>query len=262
VDASAGVGLVVLGTNGQRLAQVDNTAWVQPYVLNQIDPTRLLLGTTFLYESFDRGDTLTSLGGVVALGGNRFTPQQPVGPVNPGGSYNPMIYGGRSGGVDDADLIWVGAGGNLYLRARGRGLPNRVNTYTAVGGLTVFAIAVDPSDWRKAFVMDANGNIWRTTDAGITDANWTNLRRNIGDLTSDLQDLVFFMSGRDEVLLVSAQDGVYVMINPGPVTVWSKFGNGLPHVVVTDLRYYRPSDLLVAGTYGRGAWTVSNASRL
>jgi hypothetical protein len=266
VDTSSGIALFVQGTNSQRLSQVDNTiSSVQPYVLNQIDPTRLLLGTTFLYESFDRGDTLISLGGVVALDGSRFAPQQPVGLVNPNvgyAAYNPMIYGGRSGEVDNADLIWVGAGGNLYLRTGGRGMPKQVNTYTAVGGLTVFAIAVDPSDWQKAFVMDANGNIWRTTDAGRTNANWTNLRRNIGNLTSDLQDLVFFMSGRDEVLLVSAQDGVYVMINPGPATVWNRFGNGLPYVMVTDLRYYRTSDLLVAGTYGRGAWVATNASRL
>ena len=60
--------------------------------------------------------------------------------------------------------------------------------------------------------------------------------------------------------MVSSQDGVYATINPDANAHWSKFGKGLPHAVVTDLRYYPDTDLLVAATYGRGAWTIPNLS--
>src|SRR5207253_3961898 len=50
--------------------------------------------------------------------------------------------------------------------------------------------------------------------------------------------------------------------------VWTKFG-ALPNVIVTDLHYIAPDaahsgqgDVLLAGTLGRGAWTVPNASAL
>ena len=42
------------------LAQVDTTVqFVQPYVLNSVAPTRMLLGTTVIYESINQGDTLS-----------------------------------------------------------------------------------------------------------------------------------------------------------------------------------------------------------
>jgi hypothetical protein len=254
VDSRTGVALIVQGTGGQNLYQVDgNRPWVTPYVLNAVDPRRMLIGTNSLYESFDRGDTLTNLGS--------------LGRVNPDivWPFHPMVYGGWSGGVAYPDLIWAGAGGNLYQRTSGSGAPTLVSTYSAVGGATVLSIAVDPAKWREAFVMDVNGNIWHTTDGGQTTGNWTNVRGvtgqgSIGDLTTGMQELAFYRSGSTEVLLVSSQDGVYRTINPGASAVWRKFGRGLPHAVVTDLHYYAGADLLVAGTYGRGVWTVPNAS--
>jgi hypothetical protein len=40
--------------------------------------------------------------------------------------------------------------------------------------------------------------------------------------------------------------------------VWRRFGT-FPNVIVTDLHYDATDDTLVAGTYGRGAWTVAGA---
>ena len=44
--------------------------------------------------------------------------------------------------------------------------------------------------------------------------------------------------------------------NPG---VWSEFGAGLPNTVV-DVEYNLADDVLVAGTFGHGAWTIEDAS--
>ena len=40
---------------------------VAPYVLNVVNPDRMLIGTKFLYESLNRGQSVTSLGGVANL---------------------------------------------------------------------------------------------------------------------------------------------------------------------------------------------------
>jgi photosystem II stability/assembly factor-like uncharacterized protein len=44
--------------------------FTNPWVLNRVDPRRMIIGTSFLYESAaqDMGDTLTALGGLIDLG--------------------------------------------------------------------------------------------------------------------------------------------------------------------------------------------------
>jgi hypothetical protein len=47
-------------------------------------------------------------------------------------------------------------------------------------------------------------------------------------------------------------------ISPSAKTKWAPYGKGLPNVQVFDLRYDSTDNVLVAGTFGRGAWTVSD----
>jgi Ca2+-binding RTX toxin-like protein len=42
--------------------------------------------------------------------------------------------------------------------------------------------------------------------------------------------------------------------------VWQEFGNGLANALVTDLRWDATDDVLLAGTFGRGAWMIFGAS--
>jgi cadherin-like protein/VCBS repeat protein len=46
----------------------------------------------------------------------------------------------------------------------------------------------------------------------------------------------------------------------GGAASWSKFGANLPDVIVYDLAYDSADNVLVAGTMGRGAWLVNNAT--
>jgi hypothetical protein len=41
-------------------------------------------------------------------------------------------------------------------------------------------------------------------------------------------------------------------------TIWNKLGTGLPNALVADLDYNAADDVLLAGTLGRGAWTITN----
>jgi hypothetical protein len=49
-------------------------------------------------------------------------------------------------------------------------------------------------------------------------------------------------------------------LNPGATSVWTEFGANIPNLVATDLLYDATDDVLIVGTYGRGAWTLANAS--
>src|SRR5205823_8695922 len=58
--------------------------------------------TAYLYESFDRGDTLTNLGSLGTFVGGGDGGQAPVGRA--------LAYGGRLNGVAYPDVIYAGAG--------------------------------------------------------------------------------------------------------------------------------------------------------
>ena len=44
--------------------------------------------------------------------------------------------------------------------------------------------------------------------------------------------------------------------------MWFELGWNLPNAPVSDLRYDATDDILLAGTHGRGAWTVPQASQV
>lgn len=289
--SSTQIPLVVNGAGGKTLRSLapsppapsgtfdfDNgIQFIQPFILNAVDPTRMLIGTTFLYESTDQGNTVTSLGGVANLNangtdddqdgviddGDEFGPMNPIGQVNATNltgrpSTVPIAYGGTSGGVENPAVIWIGAGGSLRLRTNGAGLPAVVNNYP---GAALIDIIMDPTDWHVAYMTDVNGSVYRaiTDNAGANTA-FTNLTNNLGNFTSDVRTIEFVTGGAAPVLLVGGQGGVYRMVSPTTSTLWSEVGLNLPNSPVNDLQYDATDDLLLTGTWGRGAWTVANAS--
>src|SRR5262249_13037134 len=130
-------------------------------------------------------------------------------------------------------------------------------------GGAVTDIVLDPDDFKRAFVIDRN-DVYMTTNAG---ADWTKItgflpRKEI----RDLRTIELVKTAGHEVLLVGGQGGVFRTIDPQFLSVWTEFGAGLPNVLVTDLHYIPPAanpaqggDILVAGTLGRGAWTLASA---
>jgi hypothetical protein len=247
--------------SGKNLSDFENSLpvgrtiqFIQPYVLDAAATGRMLIGTNNLYESLDGGNDLTFLGN--------------VGTVNPfnatGREGNPMAYGGFFGLVANPEVIWVGAGGGVRLRTHGSGLPGPLdkqdqNKYP--GGI-VQAIGLDPIDWHSAFVVDIAGCIWHgVTDDSGNSVTWTNLTGNLNRFTTDLRAIAVLRIGSKLVLTVGGQGGVYRTIDLGDASpTWSKFGINLPNAPVTDLHYDVTNDVLLAGTLGRGAWTVPNAS--
>jgi photosystem II stability/assembly factor-like uncharacterized protein len=215
-----------------------------PVELNGVDPTRVLIGAfNDLYESLDRGDTITALG---------FSNKPAAA----------MIYGGRTGGVDNEDLIWAISsagintnGPNVFVRTSGAGAP--VQTSATPGTTTLRDIAVDPSDWQKAFVVNRSGRVFSTTTTGTA---WTDVTGNLGSGTNDLRTIAF-VPGAPNAIVVGGVNGVFRMAvdNPG---VWNQLGTGLTNAPVFDLDYDAVDDTLVAGTMGRGAWKLNPVANL
>ena len=297
--------LEVMGTGGTVLTAKDamgnyifdpTLPFMVPYVLNSVNPARMVIGTSYLYESADGGNLLVSLGGVMDTGGGVFVATGPVGAVNPTGAplVKPIAYGGRSGGVDNEDVLWVGAlqgkdgidndmdmstdeaderTPTLLLRTSGTGLPAVVPNYTMapVGGGAITDIVMDPEDWHTAYLVDVNGSVFRavSNDDG-TSVSFTNLTGNLGDFTKSFRTIEFVRVDGNQVLMVGGVGGVYRTIDPGTNPIWTKLGLNLPNGLVNELNYTPPppamsplnGDVLLVGMYGRGAWSINDASRI
>ncbi|HEY6138889.1 MAG TPA: RTX toxin [Thermoanaerobaculia bacterium] len=208
--------------------------FVTPLELNRVDPRRLLLAGYYdLYESLDRGDTITALGLNLQV--------------------TAAVYGGRASGVDNLDLIWAVAGSGVYVRTSGSGTP--AATSASPGG-TLRDIAVDSTDWHKAWVVNDNGQVFYTSNTG---SSWTDVTGNLGSGTTDLRAIEFIAGSGGNVVAAGGLNGVFRM-STGNAGTWNQFGSGLPNSIVADLDYDATDDVLVAGTLGRGAWTLTGVA--
>ena len=237
--------LTVAGTK-QTLKTYDKLSFLTPLEVNKVQSDWLVIGgTQGVYESKDRGKNVTDL-------------------INKGlpAEVGAIAYGGKSGGVTNPDLLYVAAGNKIYLRSEAAGTLAQLTAYP--GTNPIKDLALDPNDWKKAYALDQN-TIYRTVDAGAT---WTDIT---GDLvTNKLGDksliTIEYVAGDDATgtkdgLLVGGLGGVYSISSPAAAAAaptWTKFGGGLPNLIVHELNYDAKDNVLVAGTLGRGAWTAQN----
>jgi photosystem II stability/assembly factor-like uncharacterized protein len=211
--------------------------FVTPLELNAIDPRRLVIGgdpSNSVYESFNQGDTITEING-------------------PGANRNAMAYGSR----DNQDVLYVGSGTAVFLRTTPGGALAQTAALPAGAG-AVRDVALDIDDSMSAFAIDSN-QVFRTTNAG---ASWTDITGNLIQLGAGDFNTTEFVAGvtanDNDLLLVGTNAGVFVSFSSSGFTIWNKLGTGLPNAVVADLDYNSADDVLLAGTLGRGAWTITN----
>jgi len=279
---SAPPGTIVGTTSYLNTANGDNPAESLPFnvvfVLNQgdvahgVNPARILLAGTkkTLYLSSDKGNTYTSIGGL-----NGATPK-PVPNIN--GDVTAIAFGSAANPnaayvcLSDGSIVFTP---NINGAQGGFGAPVHL-----AGGEVGMNIVIDPSDANTAYVITPT-KVFMTKNGGTS---WTSITDNLGQLLkpyilqpSDYNS--FFANGRsialftngtvttsDDWLLVGEPGGVFRrMVQPSPSlanNTWQAFGAGttLPNVFVTSLVYDSKSDVLLAGTLGRGAWLLKNVS--
>ena len=234
--------------SGRTLFQFDpNIQFFNPYVLNAIDPARMLIGTANIYESTDRGDSLANLG---------FTGQ----------FISALAYGSRLNGVSTPDVFYVSGFANRssptpkILHRVNAGGP--ITTLTAYPGTSVLSLAMDPQNYKKLYVVDDQSRVWGSFNEG---ASWIDLTANLPILCPDVRSIAIFSPDagiKNTVLIVGGLGGVFQMRRPGAAGAsWTPLGTGFPHGLVLDLHYDYTDDVLVAGILGRGAWTLTRFFR-
>jgi hypothetical protein len=225
---------------GQNLHDYDpNIQFYNPYVLNRVDPRRMLIGTANIYESPNQGDSLYNL-----VAANKF--------------ITALAYGGWLNGVAAPDVFYVGTAGagQPLLLHRGAGARG-IAPLTAYPGGGVNDLAMDAQDVRRVYVVDEQNRVWSSFDEG---RSWRNLTANLPSLVGQVRTIeLVHAAGGKTVLVVGGLGGVFQLREPGTLgAAWSRLGSNLPHGLVLDLRYNDKAGVLIAGVLGRGAWTLTN----
>jgi len=231
-----------------------------PFILNSVDPTRILLGRNGLYESDPAA--ITPTGDVIRN-------------ITPAGmaQARAVAFGGVSGGVSNVNVALVGTtSGQLFFR---QAAPNGngtdfTNVSASLGGSgAVEDIALDPQEWRRVYVLRGD-QIFVTNDITNLGGNpFVNVTGTLAGLSSDVRTVELYDTtpgiAGDAILLAGGLGGVFRR-NSGN---WSEYGNGLPNIVAQDIRFSTDdvdgnagngTGRMVVATMGRGAWTVDNVS--
>lgn len=204
-----------------------------PIQVNRADPLRLVIcGRNAVWESFDRGDTLRL--------------------VSPHGIEANFAASVAYGGTNDADVLCIGAGRDVFIR-NGAPPAQLVRTTGFSTNEPVTSVTLDPDSPATVYATLSN-SVHRTTDSGQT---WTDVTGNLlaaGGRT--LRSIIWCGNIGNGQLIVGSNFGIYMAEAPD-FTTWTRLGSGLPAAPVMQLQYDDASQMLLAATLGRGAWTMT-----
>ena len=249
-------------------------------VLNRADPSKIALGTNFVYVTTDdliAGGSKTPLTNIVDV------TAQPMGL----GSVSAMAYGvygynatidphggtallvGASGRDDDDPDLRVPSG--LWFSATaGAGTLTRLSDYAGAAPTSI----VFGTQSRFFYVVDG-AKLWTSVDGGttITEAN-ADVLKNTTNLNVGMPVAVEFINknGVNALLVggVNAWNGtvgsgsvnsaspiaVSLVDAAGNLKPGSPFGSGLPNTFANQIVFNPTADVLAVSLYGRGIWTM------
>ncbi len=209
---------------------ITGTQFVTPVEVNRMDPTRLMVGGSSLIFISTNATSATPTWSLQAA---------------PGANRNAMAFGA----FGNVDAAYVGRTNQVYRRS---GNVFVATTALPAGAATVTDVAMDTENAARVWAIDDN-QVFRSTNSGVT---WVDVTGNLPSISSfDFRTIEFIPEvGTDRVAL-GTRSGVYIA--DADDNVWSGYGIFLPDVLVFDLRFVQSQRRLIAGTLGRGVWSVS-----
>jgi photosystem II stability/assembly factor-like uncharacterized protein len=229
----------VNATNG--IGMGDRTNWCTPVVLDPSNSNVLYFGTYRLYRTRNKAGLWAAISGDLTNGpgpGNITFGTITTICVAP--SDTNCIYAG----TDDAN-VWVTLNGGATWNHISDSLPDR----------WVTSVAVDPYDALTAYVTFSGfkwasplPHVFRTTDAGVT---WQDISSGLPEAPVNA---IVVDSLYPQVLYLGTDVGPFYSTNTG--STWGPLGAGFPNGYITAMVLHNPTRTLVAGTYGRSAFSL------
>ncbi|MEZ4911115.1 MAG: hypothetical protein R2774_09670 [Saprospiraceae bacterium] len=218
----------------------DPTNWDAPLVMSNKDPNVLYTGTNKIYRNSTGTDVQWEVISDTLTDPTSDFFRHDISAID---TYNDLIVAGTSDG-----LVWMSSNaGDTWDRISN--LPNKYVSDVHISSNE--DIVVTFSSYKDA---DNNPYIYVSTDKGL---NWKSLQYNL-PLTPINTVEQFTYPDHDLLLnitVVGTNSGIYWMI--GGKNTWQKLGSNFPNVAVYDIVFDSKQGILLAGTFGRGIYTLN-----
>ncbi len=240
--------------------------WNAPIALSNFNPDRIYMGSQFLYQSDDMGDTWVKLSGDLTTNDPAKQNQEESGGLskdNSGAENHCTIFTIAESPIDE-NVIWVGTDdGNVQVtRDHGKSWTNTVGNIPGLPAHTwcyhIEASAHDPGTAYAVFdghtSGDMNTYVYRTTDYG---QNWESIA------TDDIHGFARSIQEdyeKKDLFFLGTEFGLYITIDGGKH--WSKFTNNMPAAAVHYIELHKRTNDLVLATHGRGIIIIDDISPL
>lgn len=114
-------------------------------------------------------------------------------------------------------------------------------------------LAVDPHNPDHLWVVFSSYSsvykVWRTRDGGD---NWENISSGLPNVPCNV---LFVQPQTDQNIYLGNDVGVFY--RDSITETWMPFGDSLPTTEITDIDFYKATNSIVVGTYGRGIWRAT-----
>ncbi len=195
--------------------------WVTPFEQDPTVTNTIYLGYNRVYKSTNSGGSWTSISQdfIANLNNLKIAP-----------SNNEVMY------VNRASLMYrtTDGGATDWTQLPS---PGGVINYIAIHPTNPLKIAVAVTSTNRVMVSDDGGD------------TWVNYKKNLPDFSAFT--LVWDDNGEDGLYL-GMDYGIYYIDNT--FTDWQTYSNLLPNVYINELEINNVTNMLYAGTYGRGLW--------
>ncbi len=241
--------------------------WSAPLVLSPLDPKTVFLGSNYLFQSKNGGQTweiispdlTTNDPKKIAAGNNGG-----ITPDNTGAEDHCTIFTISPSPID-AGLIWLGTDdGNVQLTLdEGKNWRNVRNNFPNVPDFTwvtqVEASHFDPAVAYIAFDGHRDNVfkpfVFKTMDFGKT---WIDIASNLPE--NEVIRVIREDPKNKSLLFLGTETGVWYSLNAGKE--WYRLNEGMPTVSVYDLVIHPRENDLIAATHGRSLFILDDISPL
>ena len=241
--------------------------WSSPFIISSHNSKKVLFGSNYLFQSYDRGDTWNIISPDLTTNDKKLRNTSNGGGLtnsNTGGENHFTIITISDTPIDTT-IIWAGTDdGNVQLtKNNGENWKNvKLNIKKIPKKIWVSRIEASKHAKGRAYVTfdnhrfdDNSPYVYVTENYGET---WNNITSNLP------KDYSVYVIKEDPInpnlLFVGTEESVYFSYDKG--LSWEKLGSQLPTVAIHDLIIHPRDGDLIAGTHGRSIWILDDINPL
>ncbi len=206
--------------------------WVTKWMQDPTTPTTLYSGFVNVWKSTNQGTSWTQ----ISTWGDTsdFISAMAVCPTN-------------------SNVMYAAQPGIIELTTNGGTTWSNITGTLPVGSAGITDITMDPNNYNNVWVTFSGysgpNKVFMSKDAGNT---WTNYSTGLPNLPVNC--IVYQENRNDQAVYVGTDRGVFY--RDSTMTGWFSYNTNLPNVTVNDLKIFKPTNTLLAATYGRGIWST------